>query len=130
MITKKERNLLKAAFRRVFSKSELRNKVLKKASITHYDATRPRVKNWSKCQACRRPTPTYLMVVDHIDPVIPLSLSFEYLSLDDLCTRIWCKEENLQAICKGCHADKTSLENKMRRVHKSKKKTSQTKKKK
>jgi hypothetical protein len=44
-VTSKERGLLKGAIRRVFSRSDLRRKVIELSRIDHTDSTRPRVKN-------------------------------------------------------------------------------------
>lgn len=118
-ITKKERNLLKGAIRRVFSRSELRQKVVR-ASIRpgHFDSTRPRVKKWSMCFLCDRLTPTYQVEVDHVVPVIPLDSNLEHMTWDSLVDRVWTEETNLQAVCKSCHIKKTKEEQKLRRANK------------
>lgn len=114
-ITPKERGLLKGSIRRVFARSELRRKVLATASITHIDPERKRVKKWSKCPLCGLPTPTYLMQVDHISPVIPLDKTFEEIGLDQTVDRTWCNENNLMPVCKTCHTKKTKEERKARK---------------
>lgn len=121
-ITKKERGLLKGAMRRVFSRSELRQKVIATADVEHHDPARPRVKKWSKCPICRQLTPRYLMAVDHLDPVIPVNTSFEEMSLDTVVDRLWCEEHNLQPICPICHDQKSALERKLRTKNKKGKK--------
>ena len=112
----KERNLLKGAIRRVFSRSELRNKVLARHDIKHSDPARPRVTKWSFCGECGVVTPRYLMQVDHIKPVIKLGEVLEDLSWTELIeNRMWCDEVNLMPVCKDCHKAKTKAENKERR---------------
>lgn len=116
-ITKKERNLLKGAIRRVFSRSELRNYALSKHDVDFQDPNRPRVTKWSFCGECGVITPRYLMQVDHIIPVIGLTETLEDLSWDELIEqRIWCEVSNLSPKCTDCHKLKSKLENKERRA--------------
>lgn len=117
-ITPRDRGLLKGAVRRVFSRSELRQKVVEKALIKHEDLSRPRVKRWGKCAECKQPTPKSYLVVDHIDPVVELNRSFEDMSFDELIDRMWCSIDNLQALCDNCHKVKTKAEQKLRRQFK------------
>lgn len=112
----KERNLLKGAIRRVFSRSELRRKVLDASVINSYsDPTRPRVTKWCKCSGCGKMEPKYLMQVDHTEPLIPVNKSLEEMSWDEVINNTWCAEANLKPICKPCHKLKTKAENKERR---------------
>lgn len=120
-ITPKERNLLKGAVRRVFSRSELHNTVIKKAAVVHADPKRPRVKSWVLCNVCKKPEAKSYVVVDHIDPVVPLNKKFESMSFDYFLERMWCDESNLQAICPVCHKEKSKVEMKERRKNKPKK---------
>lgn len=117
-ISKKERNLLKGAIRRVFSRSELRRAILAKSRIDHHDPTRPRVKNWSRCSACKEITPTYLIEIDHIIPVVRTNEAFENLSLDEFVDRLWCDDKNIDPICKACHNKKCKAELKERLKYK------------
>lgn len=122
-ITAKERGLLKGALRRVFSRSELRRKVIDAAVIPGYhDPSRPRVTKWCKCNVCSTPCPKYLCVADHIDPVIPVHTTFEEMGLDQTADRLWSPEENLQPICPTCHRSKSSLERAQRKSKKKNKK--------
>ena len=116
-ITDKERNLIKGALRRVFSRSELRQKVIAKSVIPNYfDPNRKRVKKWSICPVCQKHTPTYQMQADHVIPLIPLDKTLKDLSWDEIVDRLWCKESNLQATCISCHKIKSKAENKERRL--------------
>jgi 5-methylcytosine-specific restriction endonuclease McrA len=114
----KERNLIKGAIRRVFSRSELRKQALAKSLVQHHDETRKRVTKWSKCPECQQFTPTYKMEVDHVAPIIGLNEQMEDLTWDELVARIWCDIDNLRAVCKDCHKIKTKLENSERRKNK------------
>lgn len=120
--SKKDRNLIKGALRRVFSRSEIRRAVLENSNITWLDKDRPRVKKWSICPTCLNKTPTYLMQVDHIKPIIDVKESLDDLTWDELIDRIWSENnlDNLIAICKDCHKMKTKEENKQRRLNKKK----------
>lgn len=125
-ITPKERGLLKGAIRRVFSRSDLRRKVLDLSEVSHSDPLRPRVRKWSKCATCGKPTPKYLTVIDHIDPVIPVDSSFEHMSLDTVVDRLWCEEINLQPICEVCHTAKTKIEKDQRKEYKKRNKNAKS----
>lgn len=114
-MTAKERGLVKGAIRRVFSRSDLRRRVLDTTRIEHTEPSRPRVKKWSKCALCSLPTPTYMIEVDHLNPVVPTSTTLEEMSWDILIDRIWCDESLLQGICKPCHLEKTKRERKERK---------------
>lgn len=112
----KERNLLKGAIRRIFSRSELRKQILDKSLVKDYlDPSRKRVTRWSKCPECEKLTPTYLMQVDHEVPIIRPTETLEALSWDEVVDRVWCDERNLRAICVDCHKVKTKVENAERR---------------
>jgi 5-methylcytosine-specific restriction endonuclease McrA len=113
-MSKKERNLVKGAIRRVFSRSDLRRAVIEASIVKYQDHNRPRVKTWCLCGICEKPTPKSYMEVDHIDPIIPIDSALEHMSWDTVIDRIWCEENNLQAICEECHDKKTSEERKQR----------------
>jgi hypothetical protein len=113
-ITAKERNLLKGAIRRVFSRSDLRKAAIEASRIEHFDPARPRVTKWSRCTACHKPTATYQMDVDHSDPIVPVDTSLELMSWDMVVNRVWCELSNLKPVCKLCHKVKTKEENKLR----------------
>lgn len=114
-ITKKERGLIKGALRRVFSRSDLRNAVITASLVEHSDPERPRVKNWCRCNVCKKPEARSYMAVDHLSPLIPIDSSFENMSLDVFIDRLWCDISNLQAICVDCHDKKSKIEAKERR---------------
>jgi 5-methylcytosine-specific restriction endonuclease McrA len=114
-ITPKDRALLKSAINRVFSRSELRRSILNAAIIEHSDPSRPRVKTWFRCEACKNPEAKSYAEVDHIKPKIGFNEKFEDLALDEYVDRVWCSEKNLQALCKKCHKEKSKGEAKLRR---------------
>lgn len=117
-MTPKERGLLKGAVRRVFSRSDLRRKIIQTVIINHSDPNRPRVKKWGRCTLCKLPTALYQMQVDHKDPIIPIDKTLEDMMWDEVINRAWCEENNLVPVCKPCHQLKTKEENKQRRKNK------------
>lgn len=111
----KERGLIKGAIRRIFSRSELRAKIILKHTIEHSDPNRPRVTKWGWCAECGIIEARYLLEVDHMLPVVPLNKSLEEMNWDELVDRVWCEESSLQACCKSCHKAKSKAENSERR---------------
>lgn len=121
-VTPRERGLLKGAIRRVFSRSDLRKEAIEAARADYSDPTRPRVKKWSVCSVCLQFTPTYLMQVDHKNPIIPVNSSLEEMLWDDVVNRTWCDPKDLTPMCKPCHTVKTKEENATRRKNKKERK--------
>lgn len=112
----KERNLLKGAVRRIFSRSELRKKALDASLVKDYhDPSRKRVTRWGRCAKCQKLEPAYLLEVDHMEPIIPVGETLEEQSWDQVIDRVWCDESKLQALCDTCHNSKTKEENSERR---------------
>ncbi len=116
-ITAKERNLLKACLRRVFSRSETRKAALERVLIQHSDPLRPRVTKWGFCEneTCGIIEAAYQLEVDHQEPIIELNKSLMDYELDELANRVWCDPKNLKVLCPDCHHEKTQGENKERR---------------
>ncbi len=118
-ITKKERNLIKGKINSVFSRSELRAKVIEAAILPNYkDEKRPKVKTWVVCAHCNKPEAKSYMEVDHKLPKIGLREMFDSISFDEYVDRVWCAEDNLQVLDPVCHHLKTAEENKLRRKYK------------
>ena len=117
-ITKKDINLIKAALRRAFTRSELRNQVIKEAIVIHSDPNRPKVKTWCLCSICWKPEAKSYCIVDHVIPLVPIGVSFEDMSLKDAVDRLWCEKSNLQVLDKVCHNIKSKQEAKLRREYK------------
>lgn len=115
----KERNLIKGALRRVFSRSDLRRNVIQNSIVTGYsDPDRKAVKFWVKCETCKKMEAKSNVQVDHKNPVISVNETLDDLSWDQLIDRLWCDIDNLAIICKPCHKEKSKLENKERREFK------------
>lgn len=117
-ITPKEMSLIKGKINSVFSRSELRRKVLESGIIESYsDPSRPKVKKWVRCNGCKKPEAKSYIEVDHVSPKVPVHTNFLdfYQSIDDYIDACWCSEENLQNLCPDCHQVKSNIENKLRR---------------
>lgn len=66
------------------------------------------------CAGCDNSFPAKSVVVDHIEPVVPVS---GFLSWDGVIHRLFCSKENLQVLCTKCHKIKTKQENEERKAH-------------
>lgn len=110
--------MIKGGVRRVFSRSELRKKILNLNKVEHSDTSRPRVKTWYYCSICGILGAGYEFEVDHISPIVRVTETLQEVPLLTLIDRTWCEENNLQAIDKNCHKLKTVLESKQRREYK------------
>lgn len=128
-LTKKDINLIKAALRRAFSRSDLRNQVINDAVIRHADPTRPKVKTWCKCNICGQPEAKSYCVVDHIDPFVKIGEQFEDQPLHVSVNRLWCVKDNLQCLDTGCHDKKSAEEREKRRAIKNERQKSERSKK-
>lgn len=69
-----------------------------------------------RCELCQGEFTSTNMEVDHIKPVVDPVKGFE--SWDKFIDRLFCEKENLQAICKPCHLEKTKKEKAIRNAHK------------
>lgn len=61
-----------------------------------------------KCAKCKKEYPGKEVQVDHVSPVVDPTKGF--VSWDEFIIRLFCHEENLQVLCKGCHVIKTKKE--------------------
>lgn len=68
-----------------------------------------------ECAECHALFPGASVVVDHIEPVVPVS---GFVSWDDVISRLFCDVEGLQVLCKECHKVKTKEENALRKLYK------------
>lgn len=68
------------------------------------------------CKMCGNTKDNKSMVVDHINPVVPVT---GWESFDSFVHNLFCEVDNLQAICKDCHKIKTKNEQDQRKAFKS-----------
>lgn len=71
------------------------------------------------CSGCGGAYPSAMVVVDHIEPVVATT---GFVSWDFVIARLFCSEEGLQVMCKGCHQIKTKEENAERKANNNKNK--------
>ncbi len=63
---------------------------------------------WRDCDKCGKATmlKDKLLEVDHIKQVGPFDGSW-----DSMVNKVYCRQDNLQALCTSCHARKSAVEN-------------------
>lgn len=61
-----------------------------------------------KCAGCSKDFPQKEVQVDHIKPVVDPRKGF--IDWNTYIDRMYCKAENFQVLCKGCHKTKTLAE--------------------
>lgn len=113
-MSRKDRNGMRSALRRAFSRSDLYREAQNKNRIEHYDHKRPRCFKWSWCNVCGEVVPSWKTQLDHIIPVIPLDRTFDDMTMQEYVDRLWCSIDNLQTICLDCHDRKCKEEMKLR----------------
>lgn len=105
------KSALRAASRRWPPKYEVMNAAKRGKKVN--DAT-GRIAEHYQCAECSNLFPAKLVVVDHIQPVVPVT---GFVSWDDVISRMYCSSEGLQVLCKDCHKNvKTKEENQVRRT--------------
>lgn len=77
-----------------------------------------RIAQHFRCEMCQQEFTQKEMEVDHIRPVIDPVEGFK--SWDKFIDRLFCEANNLQAICKGCHKEKTKQEKAVRNENRQK----------
>jgi hypothetical protein len=117
-LSPKDKNLIKSALRRAFSRSTLRQEALQRAVVKHYDPSRPRVRTWCKCEICGLIDARSYFHIDHKLPVVDLDKTLDDMDVNELVSRLWCSLDNLQAIDVNCHESKTKGEAILRREYK------------
>lgn len=109
--------MIMSALRRCWSRSPKRLVILNEA--LHPTDKGPRGGARRICKVCGCSFGTVDLVVDHIDPVVPVHIPAKEMSWDTVIERMFnSPKSNLQPICKECHAVKSKEENKKRRENK------------
>lgn len=71
-----------------------------------------RIAAFYKCAKCKKGYTNKDVQVDHMSPVVDPAVGF--VNWDDYIQRMYCPVENLQVLCKKCHAVKTKEERKLK----------------
>ena len=78
----------------------------------------PKIKIMYKCGICSSIVDRDQIHIDHIKPVVDIE---GFSTWDEYIKSLFCKLENLQAICEGCHSKKSIKENQERALKRKKK---------
>lgn len=105
-----EKNAIKGALRRLFTRSTICKEV--RESAIHPTRKGPRGGKMYICKKCGGVYPAKSIQVDHIRPVIKPKETIHDLDYNTLVKRIFCSKRNLQVLCKDCHKTKTTKERK------------------
>lgn len=104
-----------SCLRRTFGKSPTAIKVFEDALSKKKG---PRGGRYYDCAECGKSFPRNKVILDHISPVTPVTISAASMDLMDIHNNIFCGPENLQILCKKCSTIKTNKENAERRKNK------------
>lgn len=110
----KLRNSIVGALKRCFSRCYIHHNVLEAALVSE---TGPRGGKRYLCSECCQPFSRKEVQVDHIDPVVPTIMQQKDMNWNYFMSRLFCNEDNLQVLCRGCHTRKTNRERKERKKH-------------
>ena len=108
-----DKPLIKGALRRLMARSPAVKRVLQKA--VHPTKKGPRGGKQFICAKCKETYGQKDINVDHKRPVIPVSKTLEDMDYNEIVQRIFCKESNLQVLCRDCHKEKTKDERNRRK---------------
>ena len=71
-----------------------------------------RIAEHYECAECHGLFPATMVVVDHIEPVVPVS---GFTNWHDVVIRMYCPASGMQVLCKPCHKVKSNEENALRK---------------
>jgi len=102
--------VLRGGMRRFPPKYETLNRAFVGTKLN--EKTKRQAKHY-ECNMCKEHFTAKDIEVDHIEPVVDPDVGF--VSWDLFIERLYCKMENLQALCKNCHKVKTKEERTVRK---------------
>jgi 5-methylcytosine-specific restriction endonuclease McrA len=76
-------------------------------------------RGWYQCAKCLKPARRKEVQIDHIKPVLDPATGF--VDYNTYIERLFCEKSNLQLLCKPCHKEKSTAENRNRRKKRTKK---------
>lgn len=101
-------SFIRSALRRAWTKYPVRYQVMDDAK-SPYKGRDKRTKWVYKCAECEKLYKSTEVQVDHIKPAGTLR---GYDDLPSFVSTLFCEKDNLQVLCKECHAEKTKEERK------------------
>ena len=99
---------IRSALRQAWNKYPVKFQVLTEARRA-YKGQDKRVKWEYQCNSCKGWFKTKEVSVDHIIPAGSLK---DFSDLPSFVSKLFCENDNLQVLCKGCHDKKTAEERK------------------
>lgn len=113
-LDKKTIDLIKNSLRRATTQWHIRAEVLKEAKtrihIGKYKNGKDKYKVKYQCNVCKHPRNIEDVEVDHIVEVAKGLNGSSNMTQSELflwISQLFCEKDNLQVLCKGCHANKT-----------------------
>lgn len=116
----KYNSFIKSAVRSMSSRWPCKYDALKAAQVgIQLNAKTGRQAMHYKCIECGNLFPAKEVQVDHIEPIVPLTMVQEY-DWNVIIANALCEKDGLQVMCKICHKKKSLEENAERRENKKK----------
>ena len=112
MIDTKLKNFIINTLRRASFRWKPRGESKKKYKVKVGEYKTGRAKYGYSCAACKEVFKSGEIKMDHIDPAVPLD---GWQGFDIFIERMFCEESGFQALCKGCHDEKTGIEREERK---------------
>lgn len=108
------KSFITSVIRRGWSKWPPKFRVLKEACVGRkVNKKSGKLALHYKCAMCNKQFPQTDIQVDHIDPVVAVT---GFVDWNTFISRLFCKESNLQVLCKPCHSKKSKEETSMRKT--------------
>lgn len=113
-------SFIKSAIRSMSGRWPVKYDALKAAATgTQINAKTGRLAMHYKCNSCGELFPAKDVQVDHINPLVPLTM-VENLDWNTVIDNALCELDGFQVLCKPCHKEKSLEENAERRANKRK----------
>jgi len=113
------RSFVMSGMRRMTSRWGPKYSVLNKAFVeSQKNEKTGRMRKMYRCAITKELYPAAEIQIDHIEPIVPLTWGMKSRWLgynwNELLPRVFCSEQNLQAVSKAAHKIKTREENRKR----------------
>ena len=111
-MTPKDMGMILNGLRRAFSRSQYARRLREAAKVSQKG---PRGGKLYRCILCNEVFNSSKINLDHVSPVVAIGKKYTDYTWDELVTRLWCSEDNLQVLCTDCHKKKTKKEASLRK---------------